>query len=137
MQLFQSPSVFSVPVLTLEDIKWVELLPIPPSPHPFVSISISPIIYSIFHLLFFRTTAHSLVAITVAETRCRNESAHPAAPVMTKATKVKAGINPAKPCKKRMTKEARICELKEEVVWLKHLDDAHPSKEPLVSVLLV
>ena len=71
----------------------------------------------------------------VAETRRRNKSAHPAAPVMTEAAKVKAGITPAKPRKKRTTKEARIRELEEEVARLRHPDDAHPSKEPLVSAL--
>ena len=73
----------------------------------------------------------------VAETRHRNKSTHPAAPVMTEAAKVKAGIKPAKPHKKQTTKEAWIRELEEEVAWLKHPDNAHPSKEPLVSGLLV
>ena len=73
----------------------------------------------------------------MVETRHRNKNAHPAAPVMTEAAKVKAGIQPAKPRKKRTTKEARIRELEEEVARLKHPDDAHPSKEPLVSVVFL
>ena len=70
----------------------------------------------------------------VSQTRLRNKTVHPAAPVMTNAAKVKAGIEPAKPRKKRMTKDAKIRKLEDEIARLKHLGDSHPSNEPLVSV---
>ena len=70
----------------------------------------------------------------VTQTRVQNKKAHPGALVMTEAAAVKAGIKPAKPCKKKTTKEARIHELEEEVARLQHPNDPHPSKEPLVSV---
>ena len=67
-------------------------------------------------------------------TRSGNKNAWPAAPIMTEAAKVKAGIKPARSHKMQMTKDAKICELEEEVARLKHLDDSNPSKEPLVSI---
>ena len=70
----------------------------------------------------------------VAKTRTRNKNVHPGALVMTEAAKVKAGIKPAKSRKKRTTKDAKIRELEEEITRLKHPDDSHPSKEPLVSI---
>lgn len=66
-------------------------------------------------------------------TRAQNIAARPAAPVVTEAAKVKAGIKPAKPRSKRMTKDAKIRELEALVAELEHPDDPHPSKEPLVS----
>jgi hypothetical protein len=71
----------------------------------------------------------------VVQTRDRNKTAHPAAPVMSEAAKVRAGIKPAKPRAKRKTKDTRIRELEEQLARLQRPDDPHPSNEPLVSVL--
>lgn len=69
-------------------------------------------------------------------TRSKNQTAHPGTPVMTEAAKVKAGIKPAKPSSKKMTKDVRIRELEARIAELERPDDPHPSKEPLVSILL-
>lgn len=68
----------------------------------------------------------------VRKTRSGNKTTHPAAPVMSEAAKVKAGIVPAKPRTKRMTKDATIRELQERIAQLENPNDPHPSKEPLV-----
>ena len=68
------------------------------------------------------------------QTRPKNKTAHPAAPVMSEAAKVKAGITSAKPRPKRMTKDATIRELEARIAQLENPDDAHPSKEPLVRI---
>lgn len=70
----------------------------------------------------------------VRQTRVKNKTAHPAAPVMSEASKVKAGIAPAKPRAKRMTKDAMIQELEAWIAQLERPDESHPSKEPLVRV---
>lgn len=56
---------------------------------------------------------------------------------MSEAAKVKAGITPAKPRAKRMTKDAMIQELEARIAQLESPDDAHPSKEPLVRIPLL
>jgi len=66
------------------------------------------------------------------QTRSKNKTAHPGAPVMTKAAKVKAGILLAKPRASRMTKDARIWELEAQIAQFENPDDPHPSKEPRV-----
>ena len=68
----------------------------------------------------------------VRQTRAKNKTTHPAAPVMSEAAKVKAGITPAKPRAKRMTKDATIRELEARIAQLENPDGPHPSKEPLV-----
>ena len=70
------------------------------------------------------------------KTRSQNRSARPAAPVITEGAKVKAGIQPAKPCRKGKTKDAEIRGLKVRIAELEHPDDPHPSREPLVCVTL-
>lgn len=99
------------------------------------SIHFTPIL-PLIHLYLTRITSRSFPATMVSQTRSRNKNTHPAAPVMTKAAKVKAGIDPDKPQKKRLTKDARIHELEDEVARLKRPNDPHPSKEPLVSIPL-
>ena len=71
------------------------------------------------------------------QTRPKNKKARPAAPVMSDAAKVKAGIVPAKPRAKRVTKDATIRELRERIAQLENPDDPHPSKEPLVRTSLL
>lgn len=71
----------------------------------------------------------------VRQTQPKNKAAHPAAPVMSNTTKVKAGIIPAKPQAKRVTKDAKIQELEAEIARLKNPDGPHPSKEPFVCTL--
>jgi len=79
-------------------------------------------------------TRFPLSIIMGRQTRQTNRTTHPAAPVMSEAAKVKAGITPAKPRAKRMTKEATIRELEARIAQLEKPDDAHPSKEPLVCI---
>ena len=67
-------------------------------------------------------------------TRPKNKNAHPAAPVMTEAAKVKAGIPSAKRCTKGLTKDEKIRELEARLATFEHPDEAVAiSKEPLVS----
>ena len=73
----------------------------------------------------------------VCQTQPTNKTAHPAAPVMSTTAKVKAGITPAKPCAKQMTKDARIQELEAQIAQFKNPDDQHLSKEPLVRASLL
>lgn len=69
-------------------------------------------------------------------TRPKNKNAHPAAPVMTEAAKVKAGIPSSRRCTKKQTKDERIRELEARLdVWESPPADETTavSKEPLVS----
>ena len=68
------------------------------------------------------------------QTRPKNKNSHPAAPVMGRAAKVKAGITPVKPRAKRMTKDAKIRELEAQLAQFKNPEGSHPSKEPLVCI---
>lgn len=69
-------------------------------------------------------------------TRKQNKDAHPAAPVMSKSAKIKAGITPAPPRNKRQTKDEQTCMLQARVDSLEHPDEAVViSKDPLVSHL--
>ena len=101
--------------------------------HLFISLCAYPLIY---HTLLFNQSRLTLIlspsTTMVLQTQPKNKSAHPAAPVMSEAAKVKAGIVPAKPHSKRMTKDARIQELKAQIAQFEKPDDPHPSKEPLV-----
>ena len=111
---------FGTPTSTLEDIKGLVLSLTSPCPiHSLLPPSIRFYRHFTYCLPFFspdfpQTTPRSFVVIMV-ETRRRNKNVHPAAPVMTEAVMVKAGIKPAKPRKNRTTKVARIRELEEEV----------------------
>ena len=93
-----------------------------------------PLIPSNFSLVIFNQDhAHSLSPTTmVRQTWPKNKIAHPTAPVMSKAAKVKAGIIPAKPRSKRMMKDARIQELEAQIAQFENPNDPHPSKEPSV-----
>ena len=66
-------------------------------------------------------------------TRSRNKDVHPAAPVMSEAAKLKAGIVPTKRRSKKPTKAEEIRELRAKVAALENPDETTPtSKEPLV-----
>ena len=70
----------------------------------------------------------------MVNTRARNKDVHPAAPVMSEATKLKAGIITTKRRSKKPTKAEEIRELRAKVAALENPDDTNPtSKEPLVS----
>jgi len=67
-------------------------------------------------------------------TRQKNKSAHPAAPMMTEAAKIKAGIPSTRRRTKKPTKDEQIRELHARLAALEHPDEATAvSKEPLVS----
>lgn len=69
-------------------------------------------------------------------THLKNKNAHPAAPVITEAAKVKAGIPSTQRCTKRQTKDERIRELQAHLDALENplVDETTVvSKEPLVS----
>jgi hypothetical protein len=67
-------------------------------------------------------------------TRPQNKKAHPAAPVMTGAAKIKAGIPVTKRRSKKQTKDDKIRELEARLALMESPDDATAvSKEPLVS----
>ena len=69
-------------------------------------------------------------------TRARNKDVHPAAPVMSEAAKVKAGIVSTKRRSKRPTKAEEIRQLRAQIAAMENPDDTNPtSKEPLVSSL--
>ena len=66
-------------------------------------------------------------------TRAKNKTAHPAAPVMTNAAKIKAGI-PTKRRTKKPSQKEQIRELEARLEAFEHPDETPPiSKEPLVS----
>ncbi|KAF9780981.1 hypothetical protein BJ322DRAFT_1112370 [Thelephora terrestris] len=68
----------------------------------------------------------------MAGTRAKNKTARPAAPVMTNATKIKAGIPTAKRQTKKISKADQIRELKAHLATFEHPDDSDSvSKEPL------
>lgn len=84
------------------------------------------------------TPSHSFISsslfIYMVKTRPQNRNMHPAAPVMSKAAKVKAGIKPAKHHTKKATKDEQIHQLQAELAALKNPDQIAPvSKEPLVN----
>jgi len=70
----------------------------------------------------------------VASTHIKNKLSHPAALVMTNATKQKAGIK-TKQRPKRMTKDQTIKELQACLDALENPDEELFSKEPLVHIL--
>ena len=70
----------------------------------------------------------------MVNTRARNKDIHPAAPMMSEAAKLKAGIITTKCRSKKPTKAKEIRELQAKVTTLENPDDTNPtSKEPLVS----
>ena len=71
----------------------------------------------------------------VAGTRIKNKTTHPAAPVMTEAAKIKAGIPSAKRRTKKPTKDEQIQELKARLAAVEFPDDKTVAvlKNPLVS----
>ena len=69
-------------------------------------------------------------------TRPKNKGAHPGAPVMSDAAKVKAGIKPAKRRTKKPTKDEQIRQLQARLNALENPDQTVPiSNEPLVSLV--
>ena len=72
----------------------------------------------------------------MVSTRAKNQHQHPAAPVMTKAAKVKAGIINPKKRPKKTTKDETIRELQARLAALEDPDGEPFSKEPLVRVPL-
>ena len=86
-------------------------------------------------LYFFCSTPSApffqLFHSTMVSTRTKNKTAHPAAPVMTKAAKEKAGIK-MKPTQRRVMKDQTIRKLQARIAALKNPDEGEFSKEPLV-----
>ena len=116
--------------------------PIHPSHnHPFLTCYTVLILHSLALLSIFfiypcsQALQHLLALFlshpTMVSTCPKNKKAHPAAPVMSDATKVKASI-PTKKCAKRTTKDNTIQELQAQIVVLKDLSGEPFSKEPLV-----
>lgn len=67
-------------------------------------------------------------------TRSNNKNVHPAAPLMTEAARVKAGIPSGKRRAKKVTKDERIRELQARLAAAENPHEAPAvSKEPLVS----
>ena len=67
-------------------------------------------------------------------TRTKNKDSHPAAPVMTEAAKIKAGIPSTKRRTKKPTKDKQIPQLEARLTAFEHPDETTPvSNEPLVS----
>ena len=71
----------------------------------------------------------------MVNTRIKNKVAHPAAPVMTKAAKEKAGIQPKRP--KRLTKAETIRQLQARIAALENPNEESPSQEPLVCTMVI
>ena len=70
----------------------------------------------------------------VVATRKKNKATHPAAPVMTEAAKIKAGIPSTKHRTKKRTKDKQIQELKARLATAEQPDKmVAVSKDPLVS----
>jgi hypothetical protein len=69
----------------------------------------------------------------MVSTRPQNKLARPAAVVMTKAAKQKAGIKSKRPSKKP-TKDETIRELRAQIAALENPDEETFSKEPLVRI---
>jgi hypothetical protein len=73
----------------------------------------------------------------MVNTRPKNQNTHPAAPVMTQAAKIKAGIIPKKPRQSKMPSKAEQIRILEARIaaFENPEDDAMPiSQEPLVSL---
>ena len=72
----------------------------------------------------------------MVKTRAKNQDAHPGAPLMTTAARIKAGITTTKRRTKKPTKDDQIRELQTRLAALEYPDDdaAAVSKEPLVSL---
>ena len=69
-------------------------------------------------------------------TRLKNKTVHPAAPVMSNAAKIRAGV-PAKRQNKKVTKDKKICLLEARLTAFENPDDTVDiSKDPLVSRLM-
>jgi hypothetical protein len=67
----------------------------------------------------------------MVSTRQKNKSTHPAAPVMSKAAKQKAGIKTTQPSK-RQTKDEIIRQLQARITDMENPGRESSSKEPLV-----
>ena len=78
------------------------------------------------------TLSLAVFHLAMVSTHIKNKNAHPAAPVMTKAARKKAGI-PTKSCPKRVTKDQIIKELQARLAALEDPNAEPFSKEPLVS----
>lgn len=87
-----------------------------------------PLIYYLTPLLTLFFIFHS----PMVATRPKNKLSHPAAPVMTRTAKEKAGIK-VKPRKKRVTKDETIRQLQARIAAMENPDEESPSREPLVS----
>ena len=70
----------------------------------------------------------------MVSTRPKNKTAHPAAPVMTKAAKERAGIK-TKPTQRRVTKDQTIRELQARIAALENPDEEEFSRDPLVCTI--
>ena len=90
--------------------------------------SLSPLhSFSLFSLFFY-----------MVGTRPQNKGKHPAAPVMSEAAKVKAGIKSAKRRTKKPTKDEQIRQLQARLDALENPDQTDPvSNEPLVNLILL
>ena len=104
----------------------------PPTPHP----------PNPFHIRFIYSCSetHQLTLSpftsdpTMVSTRPKNKDAHPAAPVMTKAAKQKAGIK-TKQRTKKVTKDETIRVLQARLAALENPDGESFSQEPLVRAI--
>ena len=85
-------------------------------------------------LLLTHFVTHLFLSLFMVGTRPKNKTARPAAPVMSEAAKIKAGI-PTKRRSKRQTKDDHIRELEARLAAFERPDEAAAavSKEPLVS----
>lgn len=71
-------------------------------------------------------------------TRKQNKTTHPAAPVMSKSAKIRAGIAPELSRSKKQTKDEQIRTLKARLDALENLDEtATVSRDPLVMLLFI
>ena len=80
----------------------------------------------------FGIPVHSFIS-TMVSTRPKNKNTHPAAPVMSKAAKRKAGIE-TKQRPKWVTKDDTIRELTAHIYALENPSEESFSKEPLVCI---
>lgn len=72
----------------------------------------------------------------MVRTRAKNKTVHPAAPVMTKAAKKKAGIPTAMCHSKKQEAKEKMHQMEARLAMLKNPDDATPvSREPLVCLI--
>lgn len=91
--------------------------------------------YLLCYLAHHPTRLHLISRTTMVETRTKNKLSHPAAPVMTRAAKEKAGIK-TQARRSRVTKDEKIRALEARLAAFENPQEESFSNEPLVRSLI-